>query len=387
MADSDIINGIETKNITKVIGIEGKHITHMGGSVIKFAPLVPLGLIVPLNDSVIPSGWDAFNSANSRMIVGAGSTYVPGATGGTNIGSSLGNLGGGSGTSGSHAASPQMGGFYGTGGATSPKAAYSQAIGDHSHTFGNTVISNIDRNLFRLIKANVEQDILPAKAVAISASSLASLGMTNINANNKMFCGNASTTTSAKSGYVTVGSAGDHYHNYYSSYGPSGSQTVSFLQENMTGAHSSNVTLNTITQNFKRLLLSLWSNASAEIEAQEGMIAMWESLTPPDGWFICNGDNGTPDLRNNFIQNCSSGAENITSQGNNQITCGLSGNFTHSKSHHHSGNWQNWSGSYPSYHSASHSTIAWSHSHSASRSIAFGFLPYYYALSFIMKAA
>ena len=34
-----------------------------------------------------------------------------------------------------------------------------------------------------------------------------------------------------------------------------------------------------------------------------GMIAMWSGLTTdiPDGWQICDGTNGTPDLRNKFV--------------------------------------------------------------------------------------
>jgi microcystin-dependent protein len=32
-----------------------------------------------------------------------------------------------------------------------------------------------------------------------------------------------------------------------------------------------------------------------------GAIAMWEGSTPPSGWAICNGTNGTPDLRGKFI--------------------------------------------------------------------------------------
>lgn len=36
----------------------------------------------------------------------------------------------------------------------------------------------------------------------------------------------------------------------------------------------------------------------------KGMIVMWSGFLPeiPDGWALCNGDNGTPDLRFRFIQ-------------------------------------------------------------------------------------
>lgn len=33
----------------------------------------------------------------------------------------------------------------------------------------------------------------------------------------------------------------------------------------------------------------------------KGLIAAWEDTTPPPGWALCNGQNGTPDLRDRFI--------------------------------------------------------------------------------------
>ena len=32
-----------------------------------------------------------------------------------------------------------------------------------------------------------------------------------------------------------------------------------------------------------------------------GLICMWSGSVVPNGWFLCNGENGTPDLRNRFI--------------------------------------------------------------------------------------
>jgi len=364
--------GIETDDLVVIVRT-------IGGA-------VPAGLILPFNGSTVPTNWTQFNSANNRMIIGAGSSYSIGQIGGTAVGGSIGNLGGSTGDGGNHADSPHIYGFYGPGYATVPLMANSQPAGTHAHTLGSVVLSNIDRNIFKLIKSNVTQDNLPINAITISATSLASLGMTNINANNKMFSANASTTTTDKSGYVVLGAIGNHAHNYYSGGGPYGAETVDFLQEDWQGEHSGNSTLTSLTQNFKRLLLSLWTNASADFEPGMGMIGMWESLTPPDGWLICDGTNGTPDLRNNFIQNCASGVENITSQGTNQVTCGLIGNISHDAVHtHYSGYWQSWAPALRSFVSASHGAITWNHSHSVNRSLTLSFLPSYYALIFIMR--
>jgi len=59
------------------------------------SPGIPAGIIVFFNDTQanIPSGWQAFNSANNRMLIGAGSSYVPGATIGSAYNANLGTIG------------------------------------------------------------------------------------------------------------------------------------------------------------------------------------------------------------------------------------------------------------------------------------------------------
>ena len=43
---------------------------------------MPSGIIIPFTGASIPSGWTQFTAANTRGIIGAGSTYNAGATGG-----------------------------------------------------------------------------------------------------------------------------------------------------------------------------------------------------------------------------------------------------------------------------------------------------------------
>lgn len=44
-----------------------------------------------------------------------------------------------------------------------------------------------------------------------------------------------------------------------------------------------------------------------------GAIVMWANREIPDGWAICNGENGTPDLRDRFV--LSSGSKNLGAVG------------------------------------------------------------------------
>lgn len=51
-----------------------------------------------------------------------------------------------------------------------------------------------------------------------------------------------------------------------------------------------------------------------------GCICIWSGTTPPEGWALCDGENGTPDLRGRFVLgysnahtiNSKGGTENVT---------------------------------------------------------------------------
>lgn len=51
-----------------------------------------------------------------------------------------------------------------------------------------------------------------------------------------------------------------------------------------------------------------------------GMIIMWNSTTAPEGWAICNGQNGTPDLRGRFIISTGSGYQLGNKGGASSVT-------------------------------------------------------------------
>lgn len=44
-----------------------------------------------------------------------------------------------------------------------------------------------------------------------------------------------------------------------------------------------------------------WANQSG---VPSGFIGMWSGTTVPDGWYLCDGENGTPDLRGRFVLGC-----------------------------------------------------------------------------------
>lgn len=70
-----------------------------------------------------------------------------------------------------------------------------------------------------------------------------------------------------------------------------------------------------------------------------GLIAMWSGSTAPTGWFLCDGANGTPDLRDRFIMGASTSKPLGTSGGSATTTSGgvHSHSMTGAGSHNHTG--------------------------------------------------
>jgi len=142
-----------------------------------------------------------------------------------------------------------------------------------------------------------------------------------------------------------------------------------------SGQHTHTVSGFTITPNFKRVLLSAWTNASENFDLMPGMYAFYESLTPPKGWALCDGTNNTLDLRDYFIE---FGNENNhgTKTGDGTISPLVGQLNTVSWNHTH----LEGSSSY-SRQPCCHKSYSATHGHTFS--LPSSFLPPYYALSII----
>jgi len=68
-----------------------------------------------------------------------------------------------------------------------------------------------------------------------------------------------------------------------------------------------------------------------------GTIILWSSSVIPDGWQICDGTGGTPNLINKFIMGCTDDGELLNTGGANSHSHTFSSNNTNSAgSHNHS---------------------------------------------------
>ena len=52
----------------------------------------------------------------------------------------------------------------------------------------------------------------------------------------------------------------------------------------------------------------------------QGTIVLWSGATVPSGWSICNGENGTPDLRGKFVIGVNASPFTLNSAGGSQNT-------------------------------------------------------------------
>lgn len=324
--------------------------------------LVPSGLIVPYNDTTAPTGWTLFTPADGKFLVGAGNTYAVGASGGS--------------TSVTTNSSDSQGAHTGTSiptvGSSAPYRGEKSA-GAHTHT----VSFNYTPPYYglRLIKSNSELKKLPPKAVMFAGSSMD--GLTRFSSGDGKLFSPMSSLGSGGSNSIGAGSSssdGVHAHGSINSLA-TGLVGYAIVE---AGSHNHSYRGFNITPNLYRALLSAWTDASNSFELQPGMYAFYQNTTPPDGWLLCNGSNGTLDLRDYFIQ-FTDESDDGTRTGNGTISIPDIILENQSWDHTHKGQKSGYlSSSYHDSETVTHSHTISSHSKS--------YTPPYYALAIIQKA-
>ena len=156
---------------------------------------MPSGIIIPFTGASTPSGWTAFTSANGRAIIGAGSSYSNGSTGGSSSFSKSASLA----SSGSHT-SYQSGSGSGTPNCCTARGS----AGAHSHTVTMTGSGHPSYKQYKLIKASGDQSSIPAGGIILGRSTITGDGVSNIDSGlNRIMYGGSSVTTGG-SGTVSI---------------------------------------------------------------------------------------------------------------------------------------------------------------------------------------
>lgn len=323
--------------------------------------IIPSGLIIPYNGTSAPSGWTLFTSANGKFIVGAGDSYSVGATGGSTSVTT-----GASNSTGAH-----TGTTFSTGG-SSGSARGTLTAGSHSHTLSFNYTPSFYG--LALIKSNEELLKLPAKAVMFSGKALSGLSRFS-DGDGKLFVANSSVGSGGSNTISgnTSSTGGSHTH------GSATSCLMFYYDAASAGAHYHPHSDFTITPKLYRALLSAWTDASNDFNLQSGVYAFYESTTPPTGWLLCDGNNGTLDLRNYFIE-FTDEDDDGTREGEGKISLPNITLSDNSWVHGHQGTKHGTS--YESY----HTSASFTHCHTISASDV-SFTPPYYALAIIQLAA
>jgi len=324
------------------------------------APIVPTGLIIPFTDggSGAPSGWGLYTAADGKYIIGAGSTYAVddnGAGGGSQVKNTT--------TNGNHTGT----GSYADG----VSSAGTSTSGNHNHTLTYTFVPPYQQCY--LIKSTGPAAQLPQNGVLFGQ---ADLGLTNIWTAGNMFKAAAGVGTGGSLTISGITSSSQGNHNHGSGWGGVGSGKSSGSKYSGGGSHSHSSVSIIMTNTINKYLLSAWQDAAADFDLASGMIAMYESVTPPAGWSLCDGSGGTPDMRDRFVRPITSGSED-SSEGNGTVT-GTVASLAHGSHNHASGS--NVSSSNRTGYHSNNKTMA---AHSFSQN--YSWLPPYYALAFIKK--
>ena len=333
----------------------------------KTGSLLPPGIIVPFMDVAanIPAEWDQFTSFSGRSVMG--SVTAAGATGGNSYANRSSEW------AGSHTGPATMMWVSTVGGSPGDMLDTSNQ-GSHYHTFRFNFAPARSWQILMKLKAGEEITEFPINAGILSDTVLPSLeDVTPTGYLLGATSGAEASSSGSSKSFSNFNEKGDHDHrsgaggilaagNGWSSSGYAGKHR--HVQEKAP----------TTTDNIRRYAMGLWRSASEVLAPLPGMFAMWESAVPPDGWAICDGDNGTPDLTNYFI-GFNSGAGIGTKTGNGTVTS--SGRTNYDGGHEHLG-------SYAYYNTVSygfHGNQA-DHRHTISSS-ANNFNPSYYTLIFI----
>lgn len=333
---------------------------------------VPVGLILPYSSSgAVPSGWASWILGANKNIVGAGNTFAVGATGGSNALTSYSDLGGG------HLGAD----FVGDNDANNSggKFRLDSTAGAHQHTWSVSYQPPAVKQPF--IKATASgMAVLPPNVNAWSVDGLVKQKLSNHHATGELsHCGAAGSYGSIGSNTITgavSNSLGTHAHGTEDSGDGSGKDCGV-----NTGAHTHTVDI-IMSQNLWRVCMAQWYHATRYVQFKNwgpNPIGMYESLTPPAGWYLCDGNNGTPNLTDCFVRNSAYNDPQIGNQiGTGQVTATTAAAIAHG-THNHRGlnecdDGSSWyyhlTGTAPS-HAAMLHTQSW--------------LPPYYALAFIMK--
>lgn len=309
---------------------------------------VPVGLILPLFASTVPSGYSAYTTANSKYIKCAGESVTVASTGGATTASAL---TGDTSTDGEHGSGEPtfpVKAYTGTGGAGVGKlfTVTEDDAGDHDHTFttGTITPTLYRRELMLVKKITTPGTSLPAEVMVFGQVGLRypdTFRYTAI-AKRLVYAASAVANGGTLQQYIpiTTGYTDDtHDHVTYTDITngtPSGTAvTASHYPTGVGGSiHAHAVTIE-LTRNVKKHKMCLYASG-ATYGMGPGMMGFWEDTIANlhQDFTICDGRLGTPFVEGRLLEIAARGEEDQR-RGNNTLL--LNGTTRWSAKHDHDG--------------------------------------------------
>lgn len=281
----------------------------IGGFTSPYVYVIPADTVIFYNAtySAPVENWSTYTDAVGKFIVGTATQIevaaVTAASGSsTATGTSLS-------TAGSHSGGsvPTPGGYVSIN--TSRKAA-----GEHTHAItaagtASTELKPIATNI-TVLRTTTTQQFFPANTIHINATNLVS-GTQKLAATSNRYiaCGTSVADIAATTHTMTLTAAlynsGSHGHSF-SPHNEYGSTATSSLQTNWTTSFTSNhthvVTATAVINALKGKLLKLWVAAARRLPANATIVMYCGNISLlPSYWKICDGTNGTVDMREYFL--------------------------------------------------------------------------------------
>jgi hypothetical protein len=261
---------------------------------------ISAGIIMGFDGTTAPDGWALYTTADGRAILGTtldGDVEATGgsATAGTRTSS----------TGGSHSGSYDVGidNWRQASGTSTDQGRDDNNYGSHSHT----VYSNIyaAKSNVKFIRATGDSKVIPTNAIGFQADTSSPAGfaeMTTLNTFDGFLHGSTTVgTTSASSSHgVSTNTLPSHDHNQTHTGSRVNATTKDYIND-ASYSHSHSVSPS-VSRYMKNTVLKLWKATEDVRKNATGIIALYNGAGVPDGWLLCDGTSGTPNMSGYFTK-------------------------------------------------------------------------------------
>jgi hypothetical protein len=288
-----------------------------GGFTSPYVYAIPADTVIFYNGtySAPVDGWTLYSAAADNFILGAANQTEVGAVSAASGGTTA--FGSNTSTAGAH-----LGGSTNTPGGTGGFSSSRVTSGDHTHTISptsatdNSAIVPVNSKM-TMLRTTTEQRFFPPNTIHINGTNLVSGTQKLAATTNRYIAGGSSVTDGAATNHTLTLNVSTHTMNHTHNLGPftdRGSANTSSLQNSSSFdstiyTHSHVCTATASINALKGKLLKLWIAASQQLPKSATIVMYCGELSVvPSYWKLCDGTNGTVDMRGYFLGYATSAA-------------------------------------------------------------------------------